>query len=298
MHGMQYQLLQNIEGVAVTYTASFTNDRITELPVQVHFREDKAGLVIRRSDSAGHVGELIPHSRLTGDIPRYLATAFIHWLYRHDHDDGWSLEFRLHNSSWSSIDIPWSMICSNNQCRLYGKDRTDVVLDLRSVAFAAIFSVLSRLEASKLDILATSSFSPPAKVIVQLPRFGLTFFVNDDGMMECREISRAIIPHNQIIGTLYGLRSGLVLQDRQASFQRLLIPYGEIGIGHGNHGHSVVDITPYVLKDRIRYFMYDIDTILGRLTEDGSLTGRLYLIYLHAVTSLHTRDTLTSKRGM
>jgi hypothetical protein len=96
---------------------------------------------------------------------------------------------------------------------------------------------------------------------------------------------------NQSLGTLVGFRSMLVLMDHGGR-RRMILPNGK-PIWARTTGHVDVHIQPHTSSG---IHVYEIDALLGRLTDDGSLQSRFMLSYLHALTSYCAPNALTEYR--
>lgn len=241
----------------------------------------------------GVIAEFIPSSHFSGDIPRVLE-AHSHWYC----EDGatHTVEFRSIGSRWKTLVSGWRITFrEDGRALLANKDRA--VVDPRSTIVDAL-SALRRLEASPTDLFVTCALpsQQDADLTVLLPRYDLLFSVRD-GKLSCRQVSGTYVPDEQYIGTLFGLHNFLVLQNVGGNDQRIIIPHGPVEIAPGESGHPSIHIRPTATDVRVEFFTYDVDPLLGRLVDDGSTTSRLYLIYLHGLTSFHVRDPLTRTTG-
>lgn len=268
-----------------------------------------SGLVIRTSDITGDVAEFVAPYRLSGDIPRFLENAFVPWFREQGTD--YTLHFIPYSKRWSNDpSAPWYMRYSGStgETRLRAGNGSEAVLDPHSRPVGLAFSALQRLESSRLDLFTTLHFPSPdvdsehvaCGLNIRLPRFTLSFFVNSDGLLECKDMANHVITLDQQIGALHGLRDVLVLRDAVTETRCLIVPFSEVKVVQSNpiaHGHPTISVALPSSTEHIRFFVYDIDRVLGRLIDDGTLTSRLYLIYLHALTSTYTCDTLTAERG-
>jgi hypothetical protein len=239
---------------------------------------------------------------LRDDIPRCLKNDFIHWLVEDGED--WFLEFRPQDHLWSSCQYSWKMAKTADQVRLRDSRGDTTVFDPRSSVVQSLHLVFRRLEALKTDIMVTSTKAGGFRqgIIVVLPRYQLRFSTNAQDMLESSDFPGAVISSDQSIGALYGLESAVVLEgsERQDSIhnRRLLVPYSTISIASTPASHPRVTVVQSSAERHIPYTVYEIDDIVGRLIEDGMLWSRLYLIYLHGVTSSYAPDPLTGKTGM
>ena len=98
---------------------------------------------------------------------------------------------------------------------------------------------------------------------------------------------------SQKLGTLVGLKNKLVLKNEETGQRLVLIPDGRISM-EANLGHVRVMIDRASAQ---RVQAYDIDSLLCRLVDNGSLQSKLLLCYLHAVTSFCLPDPLTRMTG-
>jgi hypothetical protein len=93
-------------------------------------------------------------------------------------------------------------------------------------------------------------------------------------------------------GTLVGLTSKLVLRGPDED-RLVLVPEGSVLYSKAGD-HVAVHIDRGTVT---KVYAYQLDTTLGRLVYHGNLQGRLYLCYLHALTSFCLPDPLTNQTG-
>ena len=176
------------------------------------------------------------------------------------------------------------------------------LLDIRSPTWKMVSSRLEPLEIPRNLVITLTSGGPDTpEVSVELPRYGLAFFINSQGELESRNIRDMVYDDTQSVGTLFGLVNRIVLRPKlnTADEKRcVLIPEGGVSFSrHGHHVRIVVDIhgPPH---QRMAYQTYMIDTDLGCLTGNVSLTNKLYRAYLHALCSNPCSiDPLTKMTG-
>ena len=139
---------------------------------------------------------------------------------------------------------------------------------------------------------------------VALPRYGLSFYVDEDGDLQSCNMRGMVYDENQSIGTLFGLVNRLVLRPKVRDVgavelvpRCVLIPEGDVSFKMNNH-HVRVEINTHDRAlQRVTYQTYRIDIELGCLTGNASLTNKLYCAYLHALTSGCGPDPLTGRLG-
>jgi hypothetical protein len=187
------------------------------------------------------------------------------------------------------------------------------VLSPDSHVVKSIHTVLFALEASPTDLLSVSTLTTPChchllpfqNLQVKLPRYKLSFFVNVNGELECKDLPGFYVSAVQSIGTLCGLASKLILEtadDQGIQTHKVIIPDGTDKVFRGNDPslpHPRITITPSSDPScHIRAFVYDVDSLIGRLVGDGTQTSWYLLAYLHILTSYWLSDTLTHRTGV
>lgn len=243
-------------------------------------------LVIRtRKTANGVVHQFIPRVKLKGDFPTHFVESHLHWL---DLSSG-DLELQDLGHPWpGKKPKSWFVLKSENVLQLGQSER---LVDVRSPTTVMISSVLRPLESGEfIDVRYTSG---TGRVSAHLPRLKLDFFINSSGELECRQFPGMVVDRDQNIGTLVGLENRLVVN--QSSVRSVIIPYGEVHFEKCyNHIRTHIDTGGH---EKVKYHIYTIDSRLGRLVGNGSLTSHLYKTFLHAVTAHCLPDPLTRGAG-
>ncbi|KAI5990021.1 hypothetical protein EDC04DRAFT_2989701 [Pisolithus marmoratus] len=261
----------------------------------VYFRMGTDGLIIRAKKEADpDVLELIPHKNLASDLPTALVENHVHWLNLSTR----MLEARPIESIWKSSPDNWRLQFSPGS---HSMTKGDVrLIDVRSQTWRMLSERLLPLENPR-NIIVTLEISNI--VSVDLPRYGLSFFINDDQELECRHPRGMVYDENQSAGTLVGLANKLTLRPKTKSAdednQRLiLVPEGDVSFARqDNHVKVTIDISDPARKSFL-YQIFKIDTNFGCLVGHASLSSHLYRAYLHAVTSRPcSTDPLTKRTG-
>ena len=246
--------------------------------------------------------QYIPPSKLIDDFPECLIDKYVHWLDRSTRE----IEFRPAGSLWTTEPSNWRLRI--NEPNIYprailrrpsqGISSTQLI-DIRSSTFNMVSSLLSPLESPK-HIMAT--YTSTQTLEVSLPRFRLSFFVNSNWEFECRSIPGYVIDKSQTCGTMFGLINKLILCPSATSAEdallsrRVIIPQGEVSF-RKTGDFTNVSINIGAAEQYVRWQEYTIDPILGCLTSNGSLISKLYLCYLHALTSHCLPDPLSGHTG-
>jgi len=252
-------------------------------------------VVIRSQRTNGHVLQLIPQEKLERDIPAALVNNHVHWLNLITH----AIEIRPVETMWEPSDKNWVLQFTEGGHSVAQQGQS-TLFDIRSLTFRMVAGILSPLEDSMNLVVIYSLDAGQTVIQVDLPRFGLSFFINGDGELQSRDQRDMVIDENQSTGTMLGLVNQLVLRpkDRETYNDRLvIIPQGDAIVESKGH-HVQVTICPSPNHASRQYHWYTVDMELCRLTGAAGLTSKLYKAYLHAVCSAHVPDPLTKRTGV
>ncbi|EWC47772.1 hypothetical protein DRE_02972 [Drechslerella stenobrocha 248] len=258
----------------------------------LHFHLEDSHLIIRKVDEEGRAHEYIPGEKFDGEIPRPLVEAGSQWL---DLDRG-EVEFYQSSDSWTSglSQKDWLLRQDNGGGWVMGRG-TSKLLDIAGNIHAAVGKALQPIEASEYII---TTVDRDTKINVDLPQYGLKFFVNQSNEIECDSLKGWVVDRLQSPGTFIGLRSFLKLksENKYSTKECVLVPFGSIKTTLPVAGnHSEVEICPAANRE---YTVYQLDKSLNRVLDNGSLQARYTRIYLHCVTSGILADPLTGRTGI
>ncbi|KAI6041744.1 hypothetical protein EDC04DRAFT_3139543 [Pisolithus marmoratus] len=262
---------------------------------RVYFRMETQGLIIRaKKEAEPDVFELVPRKKLTSDLPTALVENHVHWLNRTTQ----MLEVRPVETLWKSSPDNWRLHFSPGSHSVIKGDAR--LFDVHSQTWQMLSKRLQPLENPR-NLIITLGHSNV--VSVDLPRYGLSFFINDDQELECRHPRGVVYDECQSAGTLIGLENKLVLRPKanlvdEGAQRLILVPEGDVSFARqGDHVKVTIDTSGPASK-RFRYQIFKIDTNFGRLIGNASLASNLYRAYLHAVTSRPCSvDPLTQRTG-
>ncbi|KAF8555161.1 hypothetical protein OG21DRAFT_1439060 [Imleria badia] len=277
---------------------------------RVHFslrkRKKRSELVIRaqRKQVVGDsdILELIPQAKLEGDLPSVLIEGHAHWLNLSTS----VIEVRPLDSLWVASSENWEIDCTSGKYRM--QKGNDFLVDIRSQSWDMVSRLLTPLDTPQNLIVSLSPMdsnrpTSSLQLSVVLPRYGLSFYVDEDGDLQSRNMRGMVYDENQCIGTLFGLVDRLVLRpkikDIELISRHILVPDGKISFWKDGH-HVQVRVKADADRpalERVTYQTYTVDTELGCLTGNVSLTNKLYCAYLHALTSGCGTDPLTGRSG-
>ena len=290
----------------------------------MHFSLRDDNLVVRAQGNQGNeMLAFIPWNELGGDLPPALTNGHVHWLNLMTK----IVEIRPLGQPWAQSSENWRIECAFGQCRM--KKGYETLVDIRSPTWAMVsecFKSLNNVDrgtwirrytgdeylraSQSRNLLVTISptgsvqSTSMQRLSVTLPRYGLSFFVNEREELESCDFKDMIYDEDQCVGALFGLENFLVLRPKThislpEAFipRRVLIPNGFPKI-HGNHQVWIDTDADYATgPDEPLYHTYDVDTELGCLRGNGSLASTRFLAHLHAMTSFHRPDPLTGKTG-
>lgn len=267
------------------------------------YRHGARSLIIRARGPSDQIFELIPHDILAEDFPHFFSADYVHWM---DISTG-KVEFRPLDRLWKRSSIDWLLDFSLHgpSRMIHGVNGTRKLVDIRGQTFQGIAACLHPLEYSDYVTIIADTDHQTHLVSIELPRFRLTFFLNNDNELESNNMQGMVIDRNQCTGTMVGLSTQLVLRHKDLNFRTLprsrlvLIPHGEVHYSISptkNHVRVHID-TRCKFRRQVTWYKYDIDSDLGLLVGSVSLTSRLFRIYLHALCSHPLPDPLTAQRG-
>ena len=275
--------------------------------VQVHFavRHDRDALsqerkrVIIRAErrNSDDIFELIPRDKLKPHLPAPLIEGHVHWLNLSTPN----IEIRPLKEPWEQSSDNWSIDLRRGWSHITKGDKS--LVDKRSATWTMVSGRLLCLDEPENLVITLSPVDATQRSSLQLsvvlPRYGLSFFVNELGNLESHDFKGMVYDEDQSIGTLFGLVNRLVLcpksQVEEDLIPRLvLIPYGPSLRQDGYAVH--VELAS---SGPVRYYTYQVDRELGCLTGFVNLESRLHLAHLHALCSrVFIPDLLTGRTGM
>ncbi|KAF8555163.1 hypothetical protein OG21DRAFT_1507968 [Imleria badia] len=244
--------------------------------------------------------ELIPQGKLEEDLPAVLIEAHAHWLNLSTS----IIEVRPLHSLWEVSSENWKIDCTPGRHRM--QKGNEFLVDIRSQSWAMVSTLLRPFDLPRNLLMSASPMdsnrpTSTMQLSIVLPRYGLSFYVDEDGDLQSHNMRGMVYDENQSIGTLFGLVNRLVLRpkirDIELIHRYILIPDGKISFQKDGYHVRVSVNTRRSPIGQITYQTYKVDTELGSLTGNVSLTNKLYCAYLHALTSGCSTDPLTGRSG-
>ncbi|KAI2625249.1 hypothetical protein GGS21DRAFT_314838 [Xylaria nigripes] len=270
--GMQFSIKREYKGYIIFLGLNSTSSKGSDLVVQA-------------SNSTARY-EIIPARQFQEIFPDRFVKDFVHWYNYMEH----TIEFRPLATPWNSSDSTW--ILSRSDVGWILKRRGSAVLGMKSKSATAVADILSPL-ADKLDIhlFLQPSDRPLLEVEIPTLRFGF-FLASGESSLRSREFPGMVVDGDQSLGTLVGFTNKLILRDHDCRL--LLVPEGPVS-WRPVDDHTKVEISKTSI---VKIHALHIDSVLGRLIDNGNLQGKLFVSYLHALTSYYLPDPLTKTTGV
>jgi hypothetical protein len=259
----------------------------------VHFGMQGQDLLVQLH-KPGSMLDLVPSRLLKGTVPHQFADNFAHWYQRKTK----SIEFcKLHNH-WALYDQrDWRFTQDDGNWKLGRHDDAFLVAPSSDLA-RRIAMVLDPLEAPLGLHLVYDTVKQITKI--QIPNLRLEFLhKSGQSAIKSRQFRDMHIDSNQSIGTLVGFKSKLVLcSSREPPSRTVLIPEGDVQyeMKTFNHldRHTMVTV---VHGSARRVLAYKLGDLLGRLVGSTRTESKLYLAYLHGLTSFCLPDPFIGRIG-
>lgn len=238
--------------------------------------------------------DLVPSRVFRDWLPHAFVADFIHW---YDHATN-EVVFRPRRSPWITDLNCWRLKHDTRTKNWRVVKGPNVLVNLNSTSARILSKIVRSVEeAQHIHVVLNTT---TATIDVHLPRLQLDFFIdrNFDAIYS-RQFRGMVIDRQQNIGILTGLTSKLVLK-REQSERTILIPVprkfdgSSIRYAQTSSAHVTVEISK---DDATKVYAYNVDEVLGRITDNGDLEAKLLMSYLHALTSSCLPDPLTKVTG-
>lgn len=263
------------------------------------FREHSTEGVAVQEISTECTKLLIPHTVMADIVPYLLAQNFSHWFNPNDN----TIEFRPKRFSEANFvtedGIEYKL--DLDSCRLLHVKSKRFLLDVRSSSFRKIAALLRRLEQRQYINVVMDE---PLKARAELVRMNLNFIIDcskdrSEYRIESNEFGGMQVSLTQNIGTLFGLRFGLVLESTNESMENRLVimPHGKFNVDRSYH-HVQVEIAGKDGDLRSPSFFVHRVNNKCRTLNANSYAAWFYLATLHVVTSYPLPDPFTGMTGV
>ena len=255
LQGMSYMLASPFEGHAIHLGFRDGNQFMRVLPPNTNNVMEFLPPTTFLDDLAGGAP----------DLPLPLIHKCVHWLDLHTQ----TVQIRSKLAMWRSGPRDWNINLTTGQAFR----RTILLVDPRSQIFGLVASLIEPFEhRSEMIVCQPKKYN----LTVEIPGLELQFRVGFNGLLESRQL-RAFIDSNQDAGTLYGLRSKLVLCDNAIPDNRsILVPMGSANVQkHESHVKILMSHNGYYARFTINKVQEsnngprDIPTFNSFMAESG-----------------------------
>ncbi|KAB5554451.1 hypothetical protein GE09DRAFT_1173514 [Coniochaeta sp. 2T2.1] len=230
--------------------------------------------------------DLLPPRIFRDNLPDHFVDDYVHW---YDYDSH-TVDLRPKQDPWRTSADHWKLsLGCDGWVMTKGNDA--FLTSMASPTGKDMSTLLSSIESPKHVHLI---FHPSQwQLVVELPRLKLDFVLTKgSSRLSSRQFRGMYLDSNQHIGTLVGLKSKTVLRNDKGD-RLALVPDGKVD-WKGTKRHIEV-----VIKhgSSTKVYPFELDTLLGRIMDNGTLESKLSLCYLHALTAFCLPDQLTGKTG-
>ncbi|KAK1673137.1 hypothetical protein BDP55DRAFT_634371 [Colletotrichum godetiae] len=238
--------------------------------------------------------ELVPKSCFEGLFPTKFVNDFVQW---YDYENG-CVEFCDVEKPWKHTISNWKLLRDEYKGTWKLQRTGSCLVNINSRSAKLISKILKPLEDPfSIHVI---HLVDTAMVSIELPRAMLEFGLKrGEVSIMSRQYRGMSVDPNQAVGTLVGLKDKLVLRVNKPPHPALPVER-KILVLEGNlsflkeDGHIEVTVSKGFAS---RVHAYEVDIVLNRLVSNGSRQSKLFLCYLHALTSFAIPDPLTHRTG-
>jgi hypothetical protein len=250
----------------------------------------KSDLIVRASNATA-IYETVPFHLITGIFPIHFERDFVLWQ---NLSDG-TLQLRPSDAAWDESGAGNWALRKSVESSVWQMSRTDsILLGLQARSAKMIAGILGPLSnATDIHCLLKSA---KRQLHVQMPALRLSFALSrGSSSLISVEYPEMPVDKDQSLGTLVGFRNKLLLKHHDTGRRQLLLLDAPI-----TYGRSKLHMSVPMSKDEphsSEIHVYDVDSVLGRIVDTGSMESKLLIAYLHALTSFCLPDPLGGKTG-
>lgn len=250
----------------------------------------KSNELLIQATRDGDSYELVPSRFFQDEFPDYFFGQFVHWYDSKNR----VVEFRTVEDCWDPLSAAkWTLQPRKDDASKWQlvKDESSL-LGMKSKTAEVVSRVFSPLIREPfIHIILT-----PSRVVVEvtIPSLQLGFFLKiGESSLRSWEYRDMFVDADQSLGTLIGFSNKLLLKHEHNDDRIVLLLDGPVS--HEAKGdHIGVFITK---SSAVGTHSYHVDESLGRLIDNGSLRSKLFVAYLHALTSFCLPDPFTYMTG-
>lgn len=250
------------------------------------------GELIIRASKDNVIYETIPGRFIEETYPVFFVQDHVHWFNAATN----TLQFRPSHEPWNAFSpAVWTLSQSKDRWQLANSGCS--VVGMGTLTSQRISKVLDPLVATARTHNLLQKSGTTKTLLISIPALRLSFtLAHHSGLLVSKEYRSMAVDPDQSLGTLVGLRSKIVLKHLASDERMVLVPEAESVEYRQKNAHA--HVTVVVAKASIHtVHALRVDPQLGRLLDNGELGCKLFLAYLHALTSFCLADPLTHRTG-
>ncbi|CAF4113732.1 unnamed protein product [Rotaria sp. Silwood2] len=284
-----------------TYITKYAYHGDGRVRYEFHFDDQLNRLIVHeRYVKTNEIFELIPSKCFETELPIAFVSEYSHWKSLKDQ----IIEFRpIHFKDPDFFNYkPYVLNIETGYVTTINSMKTQILVNQSSSLFQNWFTrYFSRLDEKPYVYMMRDDAS--TVIHIHLSRLAIAFkYDTSNHCFTSREYSDMCIDEDQWLGTLTGLKFGLLLSSTKAfnHSRKLIVPFGHVDARRrSSFDHQIVTIQrkpsmPYAHQ----YFVFTLNDRLRIIQSTDSPTGWLYLALLHALTSHPLPDQYTGMSGM
>lgn len=231
--------------------------------------------------------EVLPRGLFRNRLPTTFVEDYSHWYDAASN----MVVFRNRSTPWKTSNSSWILSRGKDNSGWRLEKNGTRLISPTSLTGTTVTSIFASIQAPlQIKIVLANNNE---HLEVELPELQLEFYLKGGtNSMVSRKLRGLEVDCNQSIGTLVGLKTKLVLRDPLSGDRKVLIPAGSVLVSR-DRGH----VSAIITSARTSPFVYKVDQLLQRLTDNGGLQSKLFLCYLHGLTSFCLPDPLTCRTG-
>lgn len=234
------------------------------------------------------VYDLVPARVFYQVLPEMFSSKYIHWYSRSSN----TIEFRDKNAPWTASPESNWVLAQTGQGWTLARKNARILIGPETESAKYFHNLFKPLEAR--EFLHISLETSSGNVEIELPRLKLDFTLQAAcTKVRSRQYRDMYIDSNRRIDALVGFDSKIVLRSDQ-NRRKILVPDGEPQLSHSATNHPRISVSHGSSR---KAHIYDLDNLLCRIVDNGSLESKLIICYLHALTSSCLPDRLTGRTG-
>ena len=267
--------------------------------IRYEFEFDERLIIREKHLKTNDMFELISWKCFENDLPMKFTSEFSHWKNTRNQ----IIEFRsahFHDANfWTYkpfiFNIETGLLTTNDD------SQSQILIKQSSTLFECWFLKYFICLDEKPHVYMLKQND---HIHIHLSRLSIAFtYQITNQCFVSREYADMCIDENQWLGTLTGLRSGLLLSPIESvryQFRKLIIPFGYIfTTWDAKIDHQIVSIQRKAsMSYANQYFLFILNDRLRSIQPTDCPTGWLYLALLHALTSHPLPDEYTGMTGM